>query len=209
MGGYPRTITHAPYNAFKEKCDKEKSEHESRLQEINGILSRYNDSLYFWLQEEKKGWQSNIGKVIDGRILYRTDLHPEHVPDAPDNSFYGIRIAEDNIENQPFSPEDYEKERDSINTRIDEIHKLLREKAVEKEELIKNNNEEYGKKLSSIHETIAKFELDNSTRSQKIIRIKEFIKDLQEKAKTEKERQLNDLHSKETVKKEEIEKKNK
>lgn len=197
------------YNAIKEKFDKEKSEHESRLQEINGILSRYNDSLYFWLQEEKKGWQSNIGKVIDGRILYRTDLHPEHVPNAPDNSFYGVHIAEENIENQPFSPEDYEKERDSINTRIDEIHKLLREKALEKDELIKNNNEEYGKKLSSIHETIAKFELDNSTRSQKIIRIKDIIKDLQEKAKTEKERQLNDLHGKEAVKSEEIEKKNK
>ncbi|MBE6257358.1 MAG: ATP-binding protein [Prevotella sp.] len=197
------------YFTVKDKYDKEKEEHKSRLQEIDSILSRYSDSLYSWLQEEKEGWQSNIGKVIDGRILYRTDLHPEHVPDTKDDSFYGIRINEDNIESQPFSPEDYEKERKTINARIDEIHKILREKTLEKDDLIKRSKEEYGKKLSSIRENIAKLELDNSARSNKIIRIREYILDLQEKAKSEKERQLNELHAKEAKKNEEIANKNK
>ena len=196
------------YLATKEKNDKEIENYGIRLQEIENVLSRYSDSLYSWLQQEKEGWQSNIGKVIDNNVLYRTDLHPEHISDVPDDSFYGIRLSVNNIEGQPFSPEDYEREKADISSRVEELRQNTREKAIEKEELIKNNNEAYSKKLSSIREQIAKLELDNTTRSNRILRIREAISELQEKAKTEKERQLNELHEKEKGKNAEIKSKN-
>lgn len=192
------------YLAVKEKNDKEIEKLGVRQQEIEEILSRYSDSFYSWLQQEKEGWQSNIGKVIDNNILYRTDLHPEHIPNVPSESFYGIRLSVDTIEGQPFSPEDYERERKDINSRVEELRRITRKKALEKDELIKSINEDFSKKLSSIREKIAKLELDNTTRSNKILRIKESINDLQEKAKTEKDRQLKELHDKEKIKNDDI-----
>ena len=192
------------YAAYKEKTEKEINDLDIRLQEIDNILSRYNDSLYFWLQEHYDGWQSTIGKVIDERILYRTDLHPEHIPGSADNGLYGVSLSVDRIEGQPFSPEDYEKEQSAKKTRIQELRRSLSEKAIEKEETLKNTNEYYNKKLSSIKEQIAKLDLDNTTRSTKINRIKDAIQELSEKSKSEKERQLAELHEKESKKSEEI-----
>jgi predicted nucleic acid-binding Zn-ribbon protein len=136
--------------------------------------------------------------------LYRTDLHPEHIPGSADNGLYGVSLSVDRIEGQPFSPEDYEKEQSAKKTRIQELRRSLSEKAIEKEETLKNTNEYYNKKLSSIKEQIAKLDLDNTTRSTKINRIKDAIQELSEKSKSEKERQLAELHEKESKKSEEI-----
>ena len=192
------------YVAYKEETEKEIEGLDIRLQEIDNILSCYNDSLYFWLQEQKDGWQSNIGKVIDESVLYRTDLHPALISDSADNGLYGVSLSLDRIEGQPFSPEDFEKERLSKKARVEGLRQGLREKAIEKEDAIKNNNEQYNKKLSSIKEQIAKLDLDNTTRSTRINRINETIQELVEKAKSEKEQQLAELHEKESKKNGEI-----
>lgn len=62
----------------------------SKIEEIDRILNETKGSLYEWLEENKKGWEENIGKVIhEEGILYRKGLHPEGVEGE---SLYGVKL---------------------------------------------------------------------------------------------------------------------
>ena len=178
----------------KEKADMETSVIDTRLAEIESLLSKYDDSFYSWLQANMTDcWQDTIGKVVNETILYRTDLQPELTGATDSASLYGVRLMTENIENQSLSPADYERERQELVSRKEIISKDLHVKAVKRNEDLEENKKKYAKILSELREAIAKKDVESNGKSMRINSLKSEIYTLEEKAVEEKNRQVDSL----------------
>lgn len=61
-----------------------------KISDINKILERIKGSLYEWLEDNKKDWEQNIGKVInEEKVLYQAGLHPQMADGA---SLFGVKL---------------------------------------------------------------------------------------------------------------------
>ena len=80
----------ADCKAQQDAKQQEMDEASSKLAEVDGLLSRTKGSLYEWLEENKRDWEQNIGKVInEDKVLYRTGLHPQMTDGA---SLFGVKL---------------------------------------------------------------------------------------------------------------------
>ncbi len=175
----------------RKEADLEKAKLASELLEIESVLTRYGDTLYAWLEENKSGWKESVGKIIDESILYRTDLHPVLAEDgAVCDAMYGVSLAVEGVEARQFTPADYEKKKARIESVINDIDQNLRKKALNRDKQIEDNKNAYSRILREIREEIAKLELQKSLDSTDIIKKKEEIKRLNEKANSEKRQRL-------------------
>lgn len=80
-----------------------------RIESLDGEISHWyayqtpgEDTLLAHLRQHYPEWSQDIGKVINDRVLLRTDLSPA-ITDG--NSFYGLSIALDRIAREDFSDE--------------------------------------------------------------------------------------------------------
>ena len=61
-----------------------------QLAEVDALLDRTKGSLYEWLEENKRDWEQNIGKVInEEKVLYQTGLHPQKTDGT---SLFGVKL---------------------------------------------------------------------------------------------------------------------
>ena len=68
----------------------EMDEVKAKLAETNSLLERTKGSLYEWLEDNKRDWEQNIGKVINEEsVLYQTGLHPQKDEGA---SLFGVKL---------------------------------------------------------------------------------------------------------------------
>lgn len=68
----------------------EMDEVKAKLAETNSLLERTKGSLYEWLEDNKRDWEQNIGKVINEEsVLYQTRLHPQK---DEGTSLFGVRL---------------------------------------------------------------------------------------------------------------------
>lgn len=68
----------------------EKDEVTAKLAETDSLLERTKGSLYEWLEDNKRDWEQNIGKVINEEsVLYQTGLHPQKDEGA---SLFGVKL---------------------------------------------------------------------------------------------------------------------
>ena len=80
----------ADSKAQQDAKQQEVDEASSKLAGVDGLLSRTKGSLYEWLEENKRDWEQNIGKVInEEKVLYRTGLHPQMTDGA---SLFGVKL---------------------------------------------------------------------------------------------------------------------
>jgi chromosome segregation ATPase len=74
-----------------EKLTDEIAVHQQSIQFIAAKISNSKDSLYGWLNENYKGWEHTIGKVIQEDVLFLNDLSPTKTTQSS-NDFFGIGI---------------------------------------------------------------------------------------------------------------------
>lgn len=87
-----------------------------RISEINNLLEHTKGSLFEWLEENKKDWENNIGKVIhEESILYQTGLNPEL---AEGNSLYGVRLELSELPLTIRKPKELMEEKDKLESQI-------------------------------------------------------------------------------------------
>ena len=68
----------------------EMDEVKAKLAETDSLLERTKGSLYEWLEDNKRDWEQNIGKVINEEsVLYQTGLHPQKDEGA---SLFGVKL---------------------------------------------------------------------------------------------------------------------
>lgn len=89
-------IANLKYQASLDEPKKQKADVEAEIRKIQDLLEKSKGSFSEWLDLNRKGWQENIGKVVDEEtILYNNVLNPQLVADLSalsSASLYGVSI---------------------------------------------------------------------------------------------------------------------
>ena len=145
---------------------------DAEISGIEDILARWDGSLYQWLNNNRPGWEDNIGKVVDEqRVLYAGGLSPVL---TEGDGLFGVRIDLEAIESNHRSPDDYRRileekgvERESLVREADSLEKELQERlATLKKTFTKRINEKQQQ------ETTINFNLEQIPRKQDSVRTK-------------------------------------
>lgn len=80
-----------------------------KISSIDKILDRIKGSLYEWLEDNKKDWEQNIGKVInEEKVLYQTGLHPQKTDGT---SLFGVKLDLTDLPLNVRKPKQLQEER--------------------------------------------------------------------------------------------------
>lgn len=123
-----------------------------KIASIGKMLSDASGSLYEWLDGNVKGWENNIGKVVDEqRVLYRKGLRPTLV-DARDatSSLFGVSIDLGSMESDIRTPESLRREKETCEIALDDIAALKAERLRDFENGVSALSEEMSPKMKEL-----------------------------------------------------------
>ena len=133
---------------------------QKELAETEGILARWEGSLYEWLIRNKPDWEDTIGKVVDEQqVLYAQGLLPQLTENG---NLFGVSINLDAIPIHHRTPDDYrnlqKQQRDAIAGKKKELAELQAQCEQEQTVLRKS----YKSKIVELseQETIMKVQLE-------------------------------------------------
>lgn len=184
-----------------------------QIKEIDALLNNVKGSLYEWLCDNKKDWESNIGKVIDEEnILYKVGLHPE-INGSDANTLYGVTIDLSDVKSTMRNPDELKKQKTNIESEVLRIRTTIKELNLELDEKMKSNRAKYTDLFGSIQEQKAIKEAELSVIPNRIktlsIKQQDIItrtKQEQDKKSQEIESNLAEVSHNMAIRKEEVEK---
>ena len=111
-------IAELKYQASLDAPKKQKAEVEDEIRKIQNLLEKSKGSFSEWLDQNRKGWQENIGKVVDEEaILYNNVLNPQLVADSSalsssssSASLYGVNINLTAVERKFRTPKELKEQ---------------------------------------------------------------------------------------------------
>lgn len=172
----------------KNKIDAKQQEMDevaAKIAEINGLLNRTKDSLYEWLEENKRDWEQNIGKVVnEENVLYQTGLHPQK---DDGTSLFGVKLDLIDLPLSVRKPTQLKEERDELELKLYSLQTDKKALTEQQEKLMNELKRRVAPKMrklreqKSYHET----ELRVIPQKQKALKLKQ--EDYAAKAQQEKE----------------------
>jgi len=96
----------------------------NEIKEIEAKLNVQHDAFYGFLEKNVKDWQQTIGKVVNEKLLFRTDITPE-LKESTANTLYGISLKLDNVEVISKSIEEYQFEKNERLAQIRDLEESL------------------------------------------------------------------------------------
>ena len=172
----------------KNKIDAKQQEMDevaAKIAEINGLLNRTKGSLYEWLEENKRDWEQNIGKVVnEENVLYQTGLHPQK---DDGTSLFGVKLDLIDLPLSVRKPTQLKEERDELELKLRSLQTDKKALTEQQEKLINELKRRVAPKMrelreqKSYHET----ELRVIPQKQKALKLKQ--EDYAAKAQQEKE----------------------
>lgn len=113
-------IADLKYQASLDEPKKQKADVEDEIRKIQNLLEKSKGSFSEWLDQNRKGWQENIGKVVDEEtILYNNVLNPQLVVDSSVSSsssssssasLYGVSINLAAVERKFRTPKELKEQ---------------------------------------------------------------------------------------------------
>lgn len=111
-------IAELKYQASLDAPKKQKTDVEDEIRKIQNLLDKSKGSFSEWLDLNRKGWQENIGKVVDEEtILYNDVLNPQLVADSSAlsssssaASLYGVNINLTAVERKFRTPKELKEQ---------------------------------------------------------------------------------------------------
>ncbi len=126
---------------------------QAKIEEIDQYLKNSKSSLYGWLSENYKGWESNIGKVIDEKnVLFNSTLSP--ILTAKSNSFYGIELNLNEINKTVKTVSDYINEKSTLTEQVEAARKAISDLTEKAEKELENLKKKYQPKIREKKELI-------------------------------------------------------
>ena len=157
----------------------------AKIAEIDGLLNRTKGSLYEWLEENKRDWEQNIGKVVNEEsVLYQTGLHPQK---DDGTSLFGVKLDLIDLPLSVRKPTQLKEERDELELKLRSLQTDKKALTEQQEKLINELKRRVAPKMrelreqKSYHET----ELRVIPQKQKALKLKQ--EDYAAKAQQEKE----------------------
>lgn len=172
----------------KNKIDAKQQEMDevaAKIAEINSLLNRTKGSLYEWLEENKRDWEQNIGKVVNEEsVLYQTGLHPQK---DDGTSLFGVKLDLIDLPLSVRKPTQLKEERDELELKLHSLQTDKKALTEQQEKLMNELKRRVAPKMrklreqKSYHET----ELRVIPQKQKALKLKQ--EDYAAKAQQEKE----------------------
>ena len=180
----------------KNKIDAKQQEMDevaTKIAEINGLLNRTKGSLYEWLEENKRDWEQNIGKVVNEEsVLYQTGLHPQK---DDGTSLFGVKLDLIDLPLSVRKPTQLKEERDELELKLRSLQTDKKALTEQQEKLMNELKRRVAPKMrelreqKSCHET----ELRVIPQKQKALKLKQ--EDYAAKAQQEKEERAKQLNT--------------
>lgn len=172
----------------KEKIHRELERDESKKREIENNIEKSKNSLYGWLNSNKPGWENNIGKVIDEKLLFQDGFSPRLQVDS--KSFYGIDIDLNEIDRKVKTIEDYRFELEKLSADMEKCREDLRQADADLEKEKENIQRRNLPKIKELKENIRQAEYHIEQLTKQIGRATVEKKSWEEKAVADKKEAL-------------------
>src|ERR1051326_2784843 len=96
----------------------------TEIKDIEEKLNVQHDAFYGYLEKNVKNWHESIGKVVNEKLLFRTDLAPELKEEAA-NTLYGISLNLEPVEVVSKSIEQYQFDKNERFAAIRDLEEAL------------------------------------------------------------------------------------
>ena len=151
-------IADLKYQASLDEPKKQKADVEAEIRKIQNLLEKSKGSFSEWLDQNRKGWQENIGKVVDEEtILYNNVLNPQLVADSSSlssASLYGVSINLAAVERKFRTPKELKEQLAEKEQLRADIIKLLNDLWNQHEEEQKNLKGKYQLQIRKQNESL-------------------------------------------------------
>lgn len=172
----------------KNKIDAKQQEMDevaATIAEIDGLLNRTKGSLYEWLEENKRDWEQNIGKVVNEEsVLYQTGLHPQK---DDGTSLFGVKLDLIDLPLSVRKPTQLKEERDELELKLRSLQTDKKALAQQQEKLMNELKRRVAPKMRELREQKSYHETELRVIPQKQKALKLKKEDYAAKAKQEKE----------------------
>ncbi len=125
----------------------------NEIKELEGKLDVQNDAFYGFLEKNVKDWHTTIGKVVNEKLLFRTDLSPTIQQETASN-LYGISLELGNVEVISKSIEEYQHEKSERLALIKDLEESLNQFQVANNEEKMLAADKFGKQLGELKEDV-------------------------------------------------------
>lgn len=155
-------IADLKYQASLDEPKKQKADVEAEIRKIQNLLDKSKGSFSEWLDQNRKGWQENIGKVVDEEtILYNDVLNPQLVADSSAlsssssaASLYGVNINLTAVERKFRTPKELKEQLAEKEQLRADIIKQLNDLLNQHEENHKTLKGKYLLQISKLNESL-------------------------------------------------------
>ena len=156
-------IAELKYQASLTEPRKQKADVETEIEKLSALLEKSKGSFAEWLDENKKGWQDNIGKVVDEEsILYNNVLAPQ-LSSPSETSLFGVGVNLAAVERKFRTPEELKKEiaetESTRSTYIKQLNDLQNQHEDDKKKLTAKYQQQIRKISESLHALKAELQL--------------------------------------------------
>lgn len=125
----------------------------NEIKEIESKLNVQHDAFYGFLEKNVKDWQNTIGKVVNEKLLFRTDITPKKSEETA-NSLYGISLNLENVEVVSKTLEEYQFEKNERLAQIRDLEEALNQFQTANNEEKMLAADKFGKQLGELKEDV-------------------------------------------------------
>ncbi len=125
----------------------------TEIKDIEEKLNVQNDAFYGFLEKNVKNWHESIGKVVNEKLLFRTDMNPE-LSEQTANTLYGISLNLEPVEVVSKSIEAYQYEKNERTAQIRDLEDALNQFQTSNNEEKMLAADKYGKQLGELKEDV-------------------------------------------------------
>lgn len=207
-------IAELKYQASLDEPKKQKADVEAEIRKIQNLLEKSKGSFSEWLDQNRKGWQENIGKVVDEEaILYNNVLNPQLAADSLSSSslsLYGVNINLAAVERKFRTPKELKEQLAEKEQLRADIIKLLNDLQNQHEEDNKTLKGKYLLQIRKLNESLYAKKAEMQLLSQTEKKLKMQLLESKNRLAKWRNQQLSELEDKQNaliadkVKKEEL-----
>ena len=201
-------IADLKYQASLDEPKKQKADVEDEIRKIQNLLEKSKGSFSEWLDQNRKGWQENIGKVVDEEtILYNNVLNPQLVADSSASSssssssasLYGVSINLAAVERKFRTPKELKEQLAEKEQLRADIIKLLNDLQNQHEEEHKNLKGKYQLQIRKLNESLhaKKAEMQLLPQTEKKLKMQSL--ELKKRLEKWRSQQLSELEDKQNA----------
>lgn len=198
-------IAELKYQASLDEPKKQKADVEAEIRKYQNLLEKSKGSFSEWLDQNRKGWQENIGKVVDEEtILYNNVLNPQLVVDSSSSSsssasLYGVSINLAAVERKFRTPKELKEQLAEKEQLRADIIKLLNDLQNRHEEDNKNLKGKYQLQIRKLNESLYAKKAEIQLLPQTEKKLKTQALELEKRLKKWRSQQLAELEDKQNA----------